>query len=169
MIIATWNWGWDSLVAIGTLALAAGTVGVMIFTARLASRTAQDIAGQHRPFVTTAPGSGAAFIPASAELVLSVFNTGPGPALDVQATVGPIAASPWNKGAIPSGHETGLLRFAGVPTPQPKDRVTVELAYRDIGGHRYLSSIVLRCTNPTPVQPGQQPTLQIDDVVISSA
>lgn len=60
MVIATgaWTFGWDALVAIGTLALAATTVLVAGFTYRLASKTSElaaatqaDVAAQFRPVV----------------------------------------------------------------------------------------------------------------------
>jgi hypothetical protein len=34
-----WTWGWDALVALGTMALALATLGLAAFTAQLASRT----------------------------------------------------------------------------------------------------------------------------------
>src|SRR2546426_3289732 len=37
----SWGFGWEALVAIGTLSLAAVTFGVVLFTARMANRTGQ--------------------------------------------------------------------------------------------------------------------------------
>jgi type II secretory pathway pseudopilin PulG len=115
--------GWETAVAIASILAALATIGLAAFTARLASRTtelalqtkalaqatATDIAGQHRPIVTTLPDRGATY---SAEedgtLEMYLYNSGSGPALDVQALLmqpGADGRAPqeWHKGALPAG------------------------------------------------------------------
>lgn len=59
--VSAWAWGWDALVALGTLLLAAGTGILALFTARLATRTSElaqesaaDLRAQWRPFLLPA-------------------------------------------------------------------------------------------------------------------
>ena len=52
--VSPWSFGWDALVALGTLALAGSTIFLALRTAALARSTATDVAAQDRPVLVPA-------------------------------------------------------------------------------------------------------------------
>ena len=165
-----WTFTWDAFLALATLL-------VVLFTARLAARTstlaratADDIAGQHRPILTTRPDLGATYsVPEQATLVLPVTTRGPVPALDVRAFLQPVGLPPqeWNNGALPS-REVVEIKSWDAPRPNPGETVAVEVMYRDLDGVHYTSSIFIKCIDKFAL-PATAATFQIVDVVITSS
>jgi hypothetical protein len=208
------DWGWDSLVAIGTLFLAFVTAGLALMTRgiatktglvasktqelaqetkqlavetkRMAFATASEVAGQHRPVLVTQPGH----LPALRaqltragkvegikrpcgfnrrdQLWVALYNSGPGPALDIKALLdegegAPRAASAWDSGALPSGGVAEIF-FDGATPPQ--NTVTVSISYRDIADKAFTSSIILERVSPFS---GPNAELRVKDVKVDAA
>ncbi|MFF4499438.1 hypothetical protein [Streptomyces sp. NPDC001401] len=152
-----WASGWDMLVALGTLGLAAVTVWLAWSTRQLARETAADQRAQWRPVVLPAGdwqrgqaqrdrstnyfGTGRHAI-----LRVRVWNSGRGPALHVRVQLEragqPGADRPvnWSLGALAPG-EAASLRFEEVAFPE---RAQLLIDYRDMTGrsHAKASTIV---------------------------
>jgi hypothetical protein len=155
-----WDWGWDSLVAIGTFTLAFATGFLAWKTKSLADQTAQEVASQTRPVLVPAQWEWAdtGFTPApvseshrdmplvfnteSGNLNVRIRNAGGGPALDVQARLEPwdITPQPWHKAAF-SPDAIERLRFTGVSAPE--GTMTLSLRYRDLAERMFESRIVI--------------------------
>jgi hypothetical protein len=179
--------GWETAVAIASILAALATVGLAVFTARLASRTtelarqtkalaqetAADIAGQHRPIITTLPDLGARYSANEAgTLEMHLYNSGSGPALDVQTTLmqpGAEGRAPqeWHKGALPGGREFPV-KFWEVRRPTPQEDFSIEVSYRDLDGRSYTSIVEIRCIDSIPLDEPKA-TLQIMDIKIETA
>ena len=85
-----WDFGWDSLVAIGTLALALFTVWLAWSTRRLAKQTSDEVAADFRPVLIDAQqGTVQIDYPQVAgqegTTRVAVQNVGPGPAMNTKA------------------------------------------------------------------------------------
>jgi hypothetical protein len=87
-----WEFGWDALVAIGTLALASGTVFLAWTSSNLAQTSEADLRAQWRPVLLVPPvvesrdGTTIPGISYTAErLRVHVENVGRGPALYLEA------------------------------------------------------------------------------------
>ena len=144
------EWGWDALVAIGTLALAAATVLLAWSTRRLAAATAQDVAAQWRPAITPGKSVEVTFDHAAREVYLSLRNVGAGAAyfvdigLDLGSKVFP--AAPWepngtepsNFAVVPPG-EMLQVHFLGVHERPPACTVLVD--YEDVAAAKYSTRI----------------------------
>jgi hypothetical protein len=99
--VSAWEFGWNALVALGTLGLAIGTVGLAIATYLVARRTKdvatatqQEIAADWRPVLLldvhrrTSTGNLVPAIGVTNDGVdITITNCGRGPALDVSATL----------------------------------------------------------------------------------
>jgi hypothetical protein len=92
MIASAWSFGWEALVAIGTLSLAAVTLALVLATRSLARQASAAIRAEWRPVLLVrgrvpAEVRGHQRGIAYNEGTLSIFveNVGRGPALDVQA------------------------------------------------------------------------------------
>jgi hypothetical protein len=169
-----WTWGWDS---VATIALAVATFLVVVFasrqaakTAALAKATADDVAGQHRPIITTLPERSATFA-ADGTVEVHIYNAGPGPALNVNAVLNGLdnqkfEPEEWSKGALPPGIEFPL-KFSNVPRPGPQQTFAVDVSYRDVSSRSYTSSIRIRCTDTKPLT-ANRATLQVVDVPITA-
>ena len=95
--MSPWEFGWDALVAIGTLTLAGVTGMLALFTFRMASKTsdlanetAEDVRSGIRPALIDAAGRAKPTLSMGSDvdvgtLKLSVANAGRGPALNVYA------------------------------------------------------------------------------------
>jgi hypothetical protein len=135
-----WDFGWNSLVAIGTLSLAAFTVWLAWSTRRLAIETADEIAADFRPVLIDAAGESItvdypqrATGPGGVEL--AVRNVGPGPAMN--ATVQFVIRSgknDWTSPAFDVGtiapDERAPHLLAGVPIVHGDVMVNAELVWR---------------------------------------
>jgi hypothetical protein len=148
---SAWDFGWEALVAIGTLCLATGTFWLALTTSKLAQATAQEVQAQWRPALVPGirgtPGTPQATSPLAydqenSRLYVSVRNAGRGPALFVRTLLHPENNSPdhWSLGAISPGDEV-QLRISGVYSfDAPKQLL---LDYRHLSGRRYASALVL--------------------------
>jgi alpha-beta hydrolase superfamily lysophospholipase len=178
------HFGWTALVAIGTLLLAVATAIVAFRTwrlatetsklaaetSKLAAETADDVAGQHRPVVTTGVSAGqlvAARYVQRGLLAIRLRNSGLGPALDVQALLQPDgrAAEPWNRGVVPPAEEV-LIQFDEVTTPPPAGGFDLHVQYRDVSQRTYESVIFVEADPRWVPPPGTPPRLLVRDVVV---
>jgi hypothetical protein len=140
------HFNWDSLVAIGTLALALVTGFLAWKTKGLADQTAEEVASEARPVLV--PGKRGEGSPLLVNLQdrglrLWIHNAGRGPALDVQALLQPGNREPtiWNKAAV-SPDVSEVLQFTDVPFAHGV-RMTVRLTYRDLAERTFESLITL--------------------------
>ncbi len=157
-----WAFGWESLVATATFALALVTAGLAFFTWRmmratrdLANRSRQDSLAQLTPYVSPTPGSIAKHVPVRAkmpsgqpagDLTMNVANLGKGPAIDVKL----VALAGWNDDV---SQPTDLAANA-MPWPLtvrieiPMSRpVECRILYRDLAGRGHQTRVDLE---PTP-------------------
>jgi hypothetical protein len=150
--VGPWTFGWDALVAVGTLSLAAVTGGLAFLTWRLAAATAAEARSQARPALipaqeyddprTLAPLEHRA---ASGELHVSIRNAGRGPALFVRVALEPTGDSP-TSGPLAAMAAGDVVRLAFSVEARPPDRWQVLLDYRDLAGRTYSSAIVIEST-----------------------
>jgi len=89
-IIASFEWGWDTFVAVGTLGLAAFTAILARSTRALAAATGEDQRAHWRPVVIVAEDTRVSCVSEGQDghghvLLVSVRNVGRGPAFAVQA------------------------------------------------------------------------------------
>lgn len=140
MTYATWAFGWEALVAIGTLLLACVTAGLAWLTRTLAKSSAADVRSQWRPVIL--PGTKLAYDPDGKLLVVAIRNSGRGPALFVRTTLDPTGNSPdnWNLGALAPGDEVTLM-FSGSELRGALYQVLLD--YNDLAGRLYSSALVL--------------------------
>ncbi len=151
METSTWAFGWDSLVAIATLLLAAGTAylawntrSVAQKTRDLAAQAAADVRAQWRPVLVPSADEppmiereeGAPFI-----LRATIQNTGRGPALFVRILHDPSNNSPenWSLGSLSPG-ERVRLQFRGV-AHMAMSQLLID--YRDLARRDYATAITL--------------------------
>jgi hypothetical protein len=103
--MSAWAFGWDALVAIGTLGLAAATITLALKTAALAGATATDVAAQDRPVLVLALRTDLEYKVDAFEA--EIVNAGKGVGLDIQASAisagQTTAADTWNKAALAPG------------------------------------------------------------------
>ncbi|MFG2811470.1 COG1361 family protein [Streptomyces massasporeus] len=151
-----WEFGWDALVAIGTLVLAAFTWRLAARTRQLAKETAADQRAQWRPVLiphhntpeeldSGNPLPAVKFKRVAEHLSVYVRNAGRGPALHVRAQLqGELTlANPWDWsiGALAPG-DVQELYF--LPVPGAQSALQVLLDYRDLAGRSYSTSITIR-------------------------
>lgn len=148
-------WGWDALVAIGTLALAFGTVFLAWGTRQVARATGEEIRSQWRPVI--APGADVEVeyleeggVTGKGVAILAIQNIGRGAAyavdagLDLGETVVPV--SPWglvdseprNLTALPSQDSCDLY-FDSLDVRPGRSVLVID--YQDLNGRRYASRI----------------------------
>ncbi|WP_330476773.1 hypothetical protein OG301_00185 [Streptomyces platensis] len=145
-----WEFGWDSLVALGTLLLAVFTWRLAARTRQLAKETAADQRAQWRPPVLLSaergvvdqwgrPPSTVRYDPGEGTLMTFIWNCGRGPALYVRAQLERAghegASSPrnWSLGALAEGDADELV-FEDVPFGE---RAQLLIDYRDMAGRSY--------------------------------
>lgn len=147
-----WEFGWDALVAVGTISLAAVTGVLAFMTWRLARSTAAEARSQARPALIPALGSDEpGTLPslehraASQELHVAIRNAGRGPALFVRVALEPTGGSPSDGplAAMAPGDDVRLIFSAEA---RPLDRWQVLLDYRDLAGRTYSTAIVIEST-----------------------
>jgi hypothetical protein len=87
-VLASWELGWDALVAIGTLLLAGVTFLLVLRTAALAKFSETDIRAQWRPIILPASydPDGSALFYTNGVLYVGIKNAGRGPALYPDST-----------------------------------------------------------------------------------
>ncbi|MFF4227989.1 hypothetical protein [Streptomyces sp. NPDC001820] len=164
-----WGMGWEALVALGTLILAAFTAVLARFTFGLASRTrelanvgAADQRAQWRPVLLPA-GDRLAYEHFSVDgiwydttgqvLGISITNAGRGPALHVRvqlelaAAGGGISPNNWSLGALAPG-EVQLLRFDN--TPLGPQGAQLLLDYRDLADRPHTTACTITWDDAVP-------------------
>lgn len=153
MLAHPWDFGWDALVAIGTLTLALVTGGLAFMTWRLARSASAEARSQARPALI--PGLGGAgagaittepllFTAATQKLIVSVRNAGRGPALFVRVALEPGGNSPSHGPLAAMAPEDEIqLVFDG---EIERDRWQVLLDYRDLAGRTYSTAILIERT-----------------------
>src|SRR4051794_21404129 len=85
-----WGFGWEALVALGTLGLAVATGGLAWLTKRLASAARDDERAQWRPVLVPDRYRNSRGMPlqigqGAAEVVIRMRNAGRGPALHIRS------------------------------------------------------------------------------------
>lgn len=146
---------WDSLIAIGTVALAVATTYLAYHTRGLARAAEADQRAQWRPvLLVTMDRPDSRAMPHdrdAAHLRVRVRNAGRGPALYIRTQLDPGGHSPdsWPNGALASGEEQELA-FPGAEITQAGP-FQLLFDYRDLADRTYSSSITLEA------RPGQPP------------
>jgi hypothetical protein len=156
MGLATFEWGWDALVAIGTIALAAGTFLLALSTRRAAKASAEDVRAQWRPVVVPS----AEFDDEFEELAIKVHNVGRGAAYYIDAALG-IDGTYWPARDLAIGQR--MATFAVVP-PAADLRLAFECSdglpreaeilidYTDLNGRPYSTRIELELNTSMSLQ-----------------
>jgi hypothetical protein len=145
-MVHPWDFGWDALVAIGTISLALVTGYLALSTRQLARETAEEVASGSRPVLI--PGRDLKFILETSTLEVWVHNVGGGPALFIQArTDTGVSTITQSLAALANGEQT-VLEFDDGQYPPVKQ---VFIDYRDLAGRVYSSAIRLRRLEDHPV------------------
>ncbi|TMR94890.1 hypothetical protein [Nonomuraea basaltis] len=122
-----WTWGWDAVVALGTLSLAGFTVRLAARTRELAQQSAADLRAQWRPVLLPAvPSTTTPDPPLSYDgptIIVRIRNAGRGPAIHVRAQLD----APHAEGAPRRNPDQGPLGALAVGDEQT-------LKFRQIGG-----------------------------------
>jgi len=154
---SAWAFGWEALVAIGTISLALVTYGLARATRRLAEETATELQAQFRPIVVPLPETIRLFKSTLSEMEEELVernpawrekyerhvggklkNLGPGPALEIAFTELAYAPLPWTASSIDlavlapgAEHE---LDFNGLDSDS---EAGIRIQYRDLAGQRF--------------------------------
>jgi hypothetical protein len=125
---AGWDWGWDTLVALGTLGLAIFTALLAFATNKLAAASRADEEAQWRPVLVSAAASApVSYDEQDGELAFEVRNVGRGPAFGVGAQLRsgkqPLGASvPTIGGAVALGPGEHFQMRARLTKPEEHTR-----------------------------------------------
>lgn len=154
LLIADFSWGWDALVAIGTLALAAVTAWLAWSTRALARASRNDERAQWRPVLVPDSRASVDYDEGTGVMAFEVRNVGRGPAFGVNAQIRtgkrPIGASiPGIGGATALAPHEGFRLQARVSDRAQRVRglvIEAEVSYYDITErwHRSIFTIVGR-------------------------
>jgi len=152
VLLASWGLGWDTFVALGTLALAVATGGLAFVTWKLSDSASAEARGQVRPVLVPGIGRGvvgnpktsSALLHTDRRLFVNIRNVGTGPALFVRVALEPTGNSP-SQGpiAVMAAGDEMQLEFA---EPDPQVRWQVLLDYRDVAGRAYATAIMIEST-----------------------
>jgi hypothetical protein len=145
LAVSPWEFGWEALVAVGTLLLALATFYLVLRTSALAKSSESDLRAQWRPVILPAsyPSLGESVgYDANADLLfVRVQNAGRGPALHVRTQVEPGGISPdhWSLGSLAVGNEQELW----FRTVKPDSTFQVLFDYRDLANRTYSTSMTV--------------------------
>jgi hypothetical protein len=96
---SAWGFGWEALVAIGTIGLATFTAWLAWSTRRLVGETEQDVRSEFRPVLIGGTGGGLLITYTAGQphgqTTVAVKNVGPGPALNITAKLRMTAPKAW--------------------------------------------------------------------------
>jgi hypothetical protein len=108
LAVSPWEFGWEALVAIGTLLLALATAYLAFRTATLAKTSETEVRAQWRPMILPGSPSGNAlqYIKHQSLLRVRVQNAGRGPALHIRTHLEPGGVSPSTGRSARSRHKT---------------------------------------------------------------
>lgn len=122
-VAASWEFGWDALVAIGTIGLAVFTAGLAFSTRLLASASRAEQRAQWRPMIIVGEDTSADYVPDEGIFLVSIRNVGRGPALGVHAQL--------RAGRNPAGAAQPRDAIVLAPGESADLEVRVSEAYRD--------------------------------------
>src|SRR4051812_7525762 len=146
-----WSFGWEALVAIGTLGLAVATVVLALVTRALAESSTKEVRAQWRPVIL--PGLDRPQHRAALDVLMSssqkvhlsvrIRNAGRGPALYVRAYLEPGGISPqtWSLGALAPEDELTLHFVLDRQGPESPSQLLFD--YRDLAGRAHSTSATL--------------------------
>lgn len=144
-----WEFGWDALVAVGTLLLALATAYLALRTRTLAKASEADLRVQWRPVILPASDSpstrGISYDESEGSLRVRVRNAGRGPALYIRTHLEPGGISPehWSLGALAAGDDRELIfRTEGLNPP-----IQLLFDYRDLADRTYSTSVTVDVVN----------------------
>jgi hypothetical protein len=143
-----WEFGWDALVAVGTLLLALATFSLALRTGNLAKWSEADVRAQWRPNILPASDSltrAIVYDESEHSLCVRVQNAGRGPALYIRTHMEPGGVSPehWSLGALAAGDERELM----FRTAKINSAVQLLFDYRDLANRTYSTSITIDVVN----------------------
>jgi hypothetical protein len=145
---SSWEFGWEALVAIGTLALALVTFLLVLRTSRLAKWSETDVRAQWRPVILPDVESGypISYNESQGVLTLRIHNGGRGPALYVRINVEPGGISPYQApiSALAAGGHLELI-FRDVPKLDSGAQILFD--YRDLTDRTYSTSMTMQTAN----------------------
>ncbi len=157
-----WAWGWDSLVALGTIGLAVVTLLLAVATFITARAAAQEVRANWRPVIVPADDVELDWASDQDLLILGIRNIGEGGAYDVDAALEiggtyipaelfvPGESNSINFTVVPPG-DTLEVYFSDIKTKPHKGGLVID--YSDLNGHRYGSHIEIRETTAYRTSP----------------
>jgi hypothetical protein len=152
-------YGWEALVAIGTLSLATFTGWLAWTTRKVALADLADLRAQWRPMLvpTGGPMFGADEETGQWKATVPIRNAGRGPALYVRATLEPPNVSPdhWSLGSISPEDQPRELTFSNLPNRDVRYQLLLD--YRDLGGRIYSTQIVIDFPQAQDADPRMSP------------
>jgi hypothetical protein len=170
---APWDWGWDALVALGTIGLAVFTALLAVATFQTAQTAARDVRAAWRPVIVPGEDVEVVWIPDTHVLQLALRNVGPGAAYELEAALDPGDGSLTPASRFPPG-SVNPINFAAVTSGTTLeiffDHIEAEpstgkltLGYSDLNGRQYGTNIQIRSVVAYPSD-GQFPALVMTSV-----
>jgi hypothetical protein len=159
MQCAVFEWGWDAIVAIATMALAAGTFFLALSTRRAAKASAEDVRSQWRPAIVPGRNADVEFEDDLEVMAISVRNVGRGAAYYVDGALG-VEEIYWpahdsapgrvaeNFAVVPAGTELHLCFDCSEGRPS---KAEVLIDYTDLNERPYSTRIELNEINAASV------------------
>jgi hypothetical protein len=151
MVIAGFEWGWNTFVAIGTIALALGTFVLALSTRAAARASAEDVRAQWRPVLVPGPHANVEFDEDS--MVMVIRNVGRGAAYYVDAALGvdgmytPADPSSLARGQVQSlavlATAAELRLYFALPDFELPSEGEILIDYADLNGRPYSTRIQL--------------------------
>jgi hypothetical protein len=148
------GFGWEALVALGTLLLALSTFYLALRTSTLAKASEAEVRAQWRPVILpgsdSSPERAIVYDDNEGSLHVRVRNAGRGPALYIRTHLEPWGREPsgvspehWSLGALAPGDEREL-RFR---TPEIERPSQLLFDYRDLADRTYSTSVTIDVVN----------------------
>jgi hypothetical protein len=142
--VSSWTFGWDALVAVGTICLAVATVVLGWITRNVAKATADEVQSQNRPVLLPASLNRSEVLRIEGQVLdLRIRNGGKGPAFEIRCRLDPGGLGPedWSNGILEQA-QSEILHFRGL-TAENHERFELHLDYLDLAGRRHSSSITM--------------------------
>jgi len=142
---APWAFGWDALVACGTIALALATVILGLITRGVAKATAEEVQSQSRPvLLATSLNRSSVILLRGEQLHLRIRNGGKGPAFEIRCRLEPggLAPEDWSSGILEQD-QSETLHFSGSEL-EGSERFDLRLDYEDLAGRAHSSRIAIQ-------------------------
>jgi hypothetical protein len=150
-----WGFGWEALVALGTLVLALATFYLALRTSTLAKASEAEMRAQWRPVILpgsdSTPERAIVYDDSEGSLHMRVRNAGRGPALFIRTHLEPgagqepggISPERWSFGALAAGDE----REVTFGTPKIETLSQLLFDYRDLADRTYSTSVTIDVVN----------------------